>query len=225
MHISADFSQPATVRPGEREWVPSPMAGVTRLMLDRIGEEVARATSLVRYEPHSLFPRHVHGGGEEIMVLEGEFADEHGTYPAGSYLRNPVGTSHAPRVGAGGSLLFVKLHQFDARDQRQCAIDTRLPAWLPTRAQGVSVMPLHDFDGEQVRLLKLGPASCLAPHAAKAGEEWLVLDGEIRVDSVLYPRHSWLRWPAGSVPAVAAGPGGALLYSKTGHLGKVEGPA
>ena len=64
-------------------------------MLDRRGEEVARATSLVSYAPGSHFERHIHDGGEEILVLEGTFSDEQGDYPTGTYLRNPVGSSHA----------------------------------------------------------------------------------------------------------------------------------
>ena len=112
MRLNADFDQRVVVTPEAYRWVDSPMAGVERMMLDRIGEEVARATSLVRYAPNSTFPSHEHGGGEEILVLEGEFADEHGRYPAGSYLRNPIGTAHAPRVGEQGATIFVKLHQF-----------------------------------------------------------------------------------------------------------------
>ena len=55
MRLRDDFSQRAVVRPGDAAWVASPMAGVERLMLDRIGDEVARATSLVRYAPRSHF--------------------------------------------------------------------------------------------------------------------------------------------------------------------------
>lgn len=118
MRLRADFSQPERVLPERYEWVPSPAAGVERMMLDRIGDEVARATSLVRFAPHSRFPAHEHGGGEELLVLEGAFADEYGQYQAGSYLRNPVGSSHAPAIGAQGATLFVKLHQFQRGDDR-----------------------------------------------------------------------------------------------------------
>lgn len=218
MEISADFSQAVAVMPGDRSWAPSPMAGVTRLMLDRVGAEVARATSLVRYAPNSHFSRHEHGGGEEILVLDGTFGDEHGVYPTGTYMRNPVGTGHTPQVGADGALLFVKLHQFDPLDQRQCAIDTRQPAWLPSRKDGLLVMPLHQYQGEQVRLLRLKPGTDIAPRAWSGGEEWLVVEGDILIAGKPYPRHSWLRMPPGEAPGVAAGPAGALLYSKTGHL-------
>ena len=84
MRLHADFSQRVVIRPDQYEWVDSPMPGVQRMMLDRIGDEIARATSLVRYAPGSTFSRHVHGGGEEFLVLEGEFGDEHQVYPAGT---------------------------------------------------------------------------------------------------------------------------------------------
>ncbi|SFU52592.1 cupin domain-containing protein [Nitrosospira multiformis] len=92
MRINDDLSQPVIVQAGKMDWRPSPAPGVDRRMLFRIGGEVARATSIVRYAPGSVFPRHTHGGGEEILVLDGVFQDEHGDYPAGSYLRNPPGT-------------------------------------------------------------------------------------------------------------------------------------
>ena len=98
MRINADFSQRVVILPGDYRWVASPMPGVERMMLDRIGDEVARATSLVRYAPNSTFSEHVHGNGEEFLVLEGVFGDEHRIYPAGAYVRNPVGTRHSARV-------------------------------------------------------------------------------------------------------------------------------
>ena len=68
MEINADFSQRVVVHAAQLPWVPSPMAGVERRMLDRIGDEVARATSIVRYAPGSQFSPHTHGGGEEFLV-------------------------------------------------------------------------------------------------------------------------------------------------------------
>ena len=96
MKINADFTKRAVVRPDDVDWIPSPMAGVERKMLDRIGEEVARATSIVRYAPDSYFEEHTHGGGEEFFVLDGVFSDQYGDYPAGTYVRNPIGTKHRP---------------------------------------------------------------------------------------------------------------------------------
>lgn len=88
--INADFDQRVVIPPaGDGDWVASPSPGVWRYPLDRVGGEVARATSIVRYALASSFSPHTHGGGEEFLVLEGVFSDEHGDYPAGTYVRNP----------------------------------------------------------------------------------------------------------------------------------------
>ena len=80
MELNADFTQQAIVHGAFISWQPSPIPGVERRMLDRIGDEVARATTIVRYAPGSQLSPHTHGGGEEFLVLEGVFQDEHGDY-------------------------------------------------------------------------------------------------------------------------------------------------
>ncbi|MGI9222918.1 MAG: cupin domain-containing protein [Woeseiaceae bacterium] len=219
MLLRADFGLRVVVTPEQYEWIPSPVAGVERMMLDRVGDEVARATSIVRYAPDSQFPPHEHSGGEEILVLEGEFADEHGTYPAGSYLRNPIGTSHRPSVGPDGATIFVKLRQFDASDSRQVVIDTNAGEWHATRADDVAQMPLHEHGCEHVALIRFEPGTTYPPHVHNGGEEILVLRGGIRDAEGVYPQGSWMRFPDGSKHEVSSGADGALLYVKGGHLG------
>lgn len=161
MNLNADFDQRVVMKPADYQWVSSPVAGITRMMFDRIGDEIARATSLVRYDPNSEFPEHQHGGGEEILVVEGEFADEHGSYPIGTYIRNPIGTGHSPRVGSEGAVIFVKLHQFDPGDTEQKAVNTRQGEWLPGLVDGLQVLPLQEFasprGAEHVALVKWAP--------------------------------------------------------------------
>src|SRR6266576_1334516 len=128
MELNADFSQRAVVHAAKLVWTPSPIAGVERRMLDRIGEEVARATSIVRYAPASRFSAHTHGGGEEFLVLDGVFQDEHGDYPAGCYVRNPPTTRHPPG-SAPGCVLFVKLWQFDLEDRTKVRRDAQAVAY------------------------------------------------------------------------------------------------
>ena len=200
------------------------MPGVTRMMLDRIGDEVARATSFVRYAPNSTFPAHAHGGGEEILVLEGEFADEHGRYPAGTYLRNPVGTAHAPRVGPEGAGIFVKLHQFDVEDRRQCAVDTTDGAWLPGRPPGLAVMPLHRFRNERVSLLRWPGGLTLSPRDVHGGAELLLLEGRLVTNHGELVAGSWLRLPPGARLEAATGEEAARIYLKLGHLATGVGP-
>ena len=141
MELNADFSQRAAVHAARLAWVPSPVPGVERRMLDRIGDEVARATSIVRYAPRSRFSAHTHGGGEEFLVLEGVFQDEHGDYPAGYYVRNPPTSRHIPGSEAG-CVIFVKLWQFAADDRTQLRIDTLQRPFRPAPGRpGVELLP------------------------------------------------------------------------------------
>ena len=123
MDLHADLRARAVLDTKALPWAPSPMEGVERRLLDRRGGEVARATSIVRYAPGRCFERHSHPGGEEILVLEGTFSDEMGDYPAGTYLRNPSGSGHAPFSDQGCTLL-VKLMQMHPADQQRLVIDT-----------------------------------------------------------------------------------------------------
>ena len=214
--IRADFSERVIVRPGDVDWVPSPMAGVERQMLDRIGDEVARATSIVRYAPDSYFSAHTHGGGEEFFVLEGTFSDENGDYPPGTYVRNPIGSQHTPH-SAKGCTIFVKLHQFDEADTEQKVISTQDADFLPGAVPGLSVLPLHSHGAENVALVKWEPGTVFNPHRHWGGEEILVLDGVFQDDMGDYPKGTWLRSPHLSQHSPYSKVG-CLIYVKTGHL-------
>lgn len=215
MLIHADFSRRALVTRDHHQWVPSPMAGVERVMLDRVGEEKARATSLVRYAPESHFPRHQHPGGEEIFVLSGTFSDEDGDYPAGWYLRNPPGSSHQP-FSTPGATIFVKLWQMQPADNHSVRIDTNDPA-LWQRQQGRKICPLFSDDMEQVCLQRLEPGQTVLNETAHSAE-LLVLDGSVMMAEQTHERGSWIRLPEGDAPVITANALGATLYLKTGHL-------
>lgn len=187
-------------------------------MLDRIGDEVARATSIVRYAPNARFSEHTHGGGEEFVVLAGSFHDDSGDYPEGAYVRNPIGSAHAPWAGPDGAVLFVKLHQFMKADTRRVVIQTRTAAWSPGLVPGLTVLPLHEFGTERVALVRWAPSTRFAQHQHHGGEEILVLDGVFEDEHGAYPKGSWLRSPHLSVHTPFTGPDGALIYVKTGHL-------
>lgn len=218
MQYNADFSQRVVIRPQEYQWRDSPVPGVTRMMLDRIGDEVARATSIVRYAPNSEFPAHTHGGGEEILVLEGAFADEYGEYPAGTYIRNPIGSSHSPKVGAAGSTIFVKLHQHSEKETSRTVIDTATATWQPGLVPGLQVLGLHELDGERVALVKWAPNTQFQRHTHPGGEEILVLEGTFHDEFGSYPKGSWIRSPHFSDHTPFTREDGALIYVKTGHL-------
>ncbi len=223
MKLNADFLLRAAVHAAELPWIPSPMAGVDRRMLDRIGDEVARATSIVRYAPGSRFSAHTHGGGEEFLVLDGIFQDEHGDFPAGFYMRNPPTSSHTPG-SLPGCTIFVKLWQFDPGDRTQVRIDTTRMPYLPDpRRAGVEVMPLFKDGRESVRLERWAP-NAEVDLAAAGGLELLVLDGGFSDGSEGFEPLSWLRLPPGTKASVSAGTGGCRAWVKSGHLASITTP-
>ena len=214
--INADFERRVTVDVANAEWQPSPSAGVERKPLDRVGGEVARATSVVRYASGSRFEPHAHELGEEFLVLEGVFADEHGEYPAGTYVRNPPGSSHAP-YSTTGCQIFVKLRQFCPEDLRRTVIDTRSSSWCPGVAPGLQVLPLHEFAAEHVALVRWAPGTRFHAHRHWGGEEILVLEGTFSDELGDYRAGTWLRNPHLSQHAPWSREG-CLIYVKTGHL-------
>lgn len=216
--IRANFEERAVVVAGAESWSSSPTAGVERKMLDRIGDEVARATSVVRFAPNTVFPEHVHGGGEEFLVLEGLFMDDDGEYRAGAYVRNPVGSKHAPRAGKDGATLFVKLHQFATSDAKRVVVQTSTATWLPGSAVGLAVLPLHEFDDEHVALVRWAPHTRFRSHSHWGGEEIFVLDGVFRDEHGDYPKGSWVRSPHLSTHTPFTTAEGATIFVKVGHL-------
>lgn len=221
MKINADLTQRAVVLTEDLPWRDSPMPGVQRRMIERDGEEVARATSIVRYAPGSDFSAHTHGGGEEYLVLEGVFSDEHGDFGPGTYVRNPVGSSHTPHSRNGATIL-VKLWQMHPDDQQSVIIDTRAAGWVPGLVPGLKVLPLHAYGTEQVALVQWAPGAHFQPHRHWGGEEIFVLEGIFADEQGVYPRGTWLRNPPGSVHTPFSEEG-CLIYVKTGHLTDHDG--
>jgi anti-sigma factor ChrR (cupin superfamily) len=185
-------------------------------MLDRIGDEVARATSIVRYAPHSHFSPHTHGGGEEFLVLDGVFQDEHGDYPVGTYVRNPPGTAHAP-ASKDGCTIFVRLWQFRANDR---AVTVRQPGEgreLAPRQGAVSARRLFEDGHEEVQVETWRAGARITvvnPH----GLEFLVLSGSLSVDGEILEPQCWGRLPAGMSLNAELDAGGATVWMKFGPL-------
>ena len=191
--LNMNFAERVVIEAAAQDWQPSPAAGVWRKPLAREYREQGHATSIVRYEPGSRFNTHPHPKGEEILVLEGVFSDETGDYPAGNYLRNPPGSSHAP-FSEQGCIIFVKLDQFDESDQATVRINTQQTDWVPGQG-GLRVMPLHDHNGEHTALVKWPAGEQFLPHRHWGGEEILVLSGEFQDEHGVYPPLSWIRSP------------------------------
>jgi len=217
MQPNADLSCPATVDSAALAWVASPIAGVERRMLERDGDEVARATSLVRYALGSAFSPHTHGAGEEFLVLEGVFSDETGDFPAGFYVRNPPGSRHTPS-SAPGAVILVKLRQMPPEETAAVRLDTRDPALWRDLGQGRREAVLFQAPWERVVMLRLAPGHAGAAETWPRGIEFFVVEGDLVIDGTAHRAGAWLRLPLGSSLTLAS-QGSALLYRKTGHLG------
>lgn len=221
MDINSDFTKRAVVHAAALDWVASPVAGVDRRMLDRIGDEIARATTIVRYAPGSHFSPHVHTGGEEFLVLDGVFQDERGDYGQGTYIRNPPESSHTPGSEDGCTIL-VKLWQFDMADRTSVIIDTNKMAPIdPAGRDGVSIIPLFHDAREDVRLELWAPGSGVGIDGHK-GLEILVLAGSFTESSEEFVTNSWLRLPPGMALSAVAGANGARLWVKSDHLAEPQ---
>jgi anti-sigma factor ChrR (cupin superfamily) len=215
MNLNADYSQRVVLNHHELDWVGSPQSGVERRMLDRLGDEVAKATSIVRYQPGASFSTHTHEFGEEILVLEGVFSDETGDYPAGTYVMNPPGSAHAPR-SATGCLLFVKLRHLGADQQHQEVVDTNTADWYQGMVPGLTVMPLMR-QGAGSTLVRWAPQTYFNPHRHFGGEEIFVVEGVFEDEHGRYPAGSWIRSPHLSVHKPFSQEG-CTIFVKTGHL-------
>ncbi len=223
MEHNANFSERVLVHSDEVEWLNSPMPGVERRMLDRIGDEVARATTIVRYAPGSHFSPHVHTGGEEFFVMDGVFQDEHGDFPAGCYVRNPPTSSHTPGSEPGCTIL-VKLWQYDMADRTMVMIDTnKMGSVRDADRKDISVMPLFQDDRETVQIETWDPGARVVLDAAE-GAEMFVLDGSLEESGDLLRKHSWLRVPIGGKIDATAGMDGAKIWMKTRHLRFIDPP-
>jgi hypothetical protein len=217
MELNADFTKRAVMHGAAMPWQASPIPGVERKMLDRIGDEVARATTIVRYAPHSQFSPHTHGGGEEFLVLSGVFQDEHGDYPTGTYVRNPPTSHHRPG-SASGCIILVKLWQFDPSDRTSITLHTAQQPYLPDEARpGVSTLPLF-ADARETVQLEHWEANTSIDFLAPGGLEIFVLQGGFHESGEAFQEafqsDSWLRLPPGSRLLAQSGPAGCRIWLK-----------
>ena len=219
-----DYSKRLVIETSKKSLEPSNLPGVERILLEREKPESGITTSVVRYKPGATFPEHIHPGGEELFVLEGEFADEFGTYPAGTYIRNPPGSHHSP-FSSIGCKLFVKLNQFQERDSKRVVINTTKKEWLPGHGD-LMVMPLAGFGTESAALVKWPQGAAFIPHTHFGGEEIFVLEGTFIDEKGEYPAGTWIRNPhlSNHNPFVNEG---CTIFVKVGHLitaGSARGP-
>lgn len=216
--LNGDLSVRVSMDSNAMAWTPSPSGTVWRKRLHLVGPaESGQVTSVVRYEPESRFAPHDHPEGEEILVLDGVFSDEHGDWPAGTYLLNPEGFRHAP-FSRPGCLIFVKLRQFPDTRRTHVVIDTRALPWQPASASGVSTKLLYQQQGfrDRMRLERWAPETRVDCTFAD-GAELFVVAGAFEEAQTVYGAGSWLRLPPAS-ELRARSSAGCELYVKEGGV-------
>jgi len=216
--INGDLSRRVVVDTTRMDWAASPSGSVWRKRVHLVGPaESGQVTSLVRYEPRSTFPTHDHPDGEEILVIDGVFSDEHGDWPSGTFLLNPEGFRHTP-FSKPGCVLFVKLRQFPGRERRHVALDTGKLPWQPSAIPGVAEKELYRQPGfsDHVVLERWAPGADRGPASYAQGAELFVLEGEFADEAGSYSAGCWLRFPVGSQHHPRTARGCTLYIKKSG---------
>ena len=216
MQLNNDLSRVVVLNTAEIPWQASPDGAVLLRMLEQECAAGMRTTFLVRYQPGTHLTSHTHEKGEEIIVLEGNFSDEQGAYPAGCYIKTPPGSTHAPYSEAGCTLLIKQSHM-QPDDMERVVVDVQSSTWYPGMVGGLSVLPLSEFKGEHSALVKWQPGTVFNPHRHWGGEEIYVLEGVFEDEFGRYPAGTWLRNPHMSQHAPFSKEG-CTIFVKVGHL-------
>lgn len=216
--LNADMSRRVVIDSTRMPWQPSPSATVWRKRLHLYGAaESAQVTSIVRYEAGATFPVHDHPAGEEILVLDGVFSDEHGDWSRGCHLLNPEGFRHAP-YSQEGCVIFVKLQQFAGAGRRHQAVFSDTVERQPGDAAGIEVRHLYRQQGfaEQI-WMENWAAGTSVERCYPDGVEMLVIAGSLGETEAVHGRGTWLRLPAGATTAWHSA-GGCHLYLQSGAM-------
>jgi anti-sigma factor ChrR (cupin superfamily) len=219
MLINSDRSKIAIVHGTQLPWSLSPEQGIERRMLERVGDEVALATSIVRYEPNTRFGAHTHDFGEEFLVLEGTFADEHGAYPAGTYVRNPPGSTHAP-YSIEGCTILVKLRQMVNDEAEYIRNFSHHRHWNIDAVPGIGRAQLYTNNRLRVELARMQAGSNIPMRHHERGEELFVVEGSVQwcgESPITLDKWSWLRHPGDNHCAILSQTD-SVLWIKRGHL-------
>ena len=222
--LHGDLRRRAAMDTAEMDWTPSPSGTVWRKRVHRVGPlESGQVTSVVRYLPGAAFPAHDHPEGEEILVLEGVFSDEHGDWPAGTHLLNPEGFRHAP-YSTDGCLLFVKLRQYAGVGRPYQKTTVRELAWRPSGRDGVDVKGLYEDPTfpDSMRLERWAEGAAPGALLCEGGLELFVLEGALEDLERRYGPGAWCRLPDGD-SWDAHSREGCIAYVKAGGVTSLRG--
>ena len=148
-----------------------------------------------------------------FITLEGVFSDVHGHYPKGTYVRNPVRSSHAP-FSDDGCVIFVKLAQMPEDEASgQHVVDFNSGDWQAV-GENIEKFALWSSEHEDTNMLAL---QRVASHEAQSFDrvsEYFVYEGDVNINGVDYVERSWVRI-AGRANTISSA-NGATVYNKLG---------
>ena len=216
MRFNDDISLRAVLHSSELPWVDSSQPGIQSKLLEDRADEASRLTAIVRHGAKTRPETHTHPLGQEILVLDGVYEDDAGNYGAGTYIRNPPGSSHTA-CSSAGCTLFVKNNYLAPEDNQRTIVDTRNADWFEGLVTGLTVLPLAEFGTRHAALVRWAPKTKFNPHRHYGGEEILVLEGVFEDEFGRYPAGTWMRSPHMSAHHPFS-VDGCLILVMTGHL-------
>lgn len=161
--------------------------------------------------------------------MKGTFKDQFGEFPAGTYVRNPIGSEHAPWVDDDGCTIMVKLLQMaETQGEGTTPLHVNLQQAKTELGQSTKFGTTAELyrnqqTGEVVHMCWLDRDKSLpADDLSLGGEELFILKGSLMLPNQVYREWGWLRFPPGEPDGqrteLKAGPEGAQVFRKTGHL-------
>jgi len=233
--LNSEKSEMQLVKVCEVEWVETSQAGgVHRKMIERLGGEVARATTVVKFDPDQAFPRHSHAGGEEFLVLEGVWRDDYGSFSKYSYIRNYIGSGHTPSIGPEGCIILVKLRQMsllseNEPEHRNWPELTPAKIWAigePYSSDKAKRLALFSSELEKTAVHVWSNNSSITLEIPANGMEIFVVDGVFSSDLGIHDKWSWCRIPNDSNAnikfEVKTQDAETYVWTKEGHLASDE---
>ena len=204
------------VPPESINWVQTDFTGIWFGCFESDDEvQEHPVTMLTRFDPGGFFPLHGHPGGEEILVVKGNFLDERGVHPPGTYMLNPEGFIHRP-YSEEGCLTFVKLRQHGGKTRQQVKTNIFNGSWQQGIIPQIQVQLLYeqvDYS-EKVWIERWLPGAQLTNFVEPEIKEIFVIEGTWSDELGTYPAGSWLRYPPNCLYQPSSKTG-CLIYVKT----------
>lgn len=103
----SDFVPFFSVRSDQVKWIQSPVPKVQVAMLYS-NEATREKIGLLKAEAGMVYPRHRHGGTEEIYMLSGDLTLEGVVYHSGDYIRSAPNSIHNEAYSQEGCMFFFR---------------------------------------------------------------------------------------------------------------------